>query len=232
MIGNIEGVDGVINNTVFRVFSEPTPVTETEQQRRARRTAGGEVDGESRQLARYVDRITSDYFTNLHSMMIYRLDRFGRGGHHRPFNDVGFPAVRIMEAHENYTRQHQNIRVENGIAYGDVIEGVDFDYAAKLTGVNAAVLASLAWAPPAPRDVRITGAVRPSATLRWTAPESGLVDGYRIYWRLTTEPQWTNWVYVGNVTEHTMHNMTIDNHLFGVAAVGRDGHESVVVFPR
>jgi Zn-dependent M28 family amino/carboxypeptidase len=232
MIGNIEGVDGVINNTVFRVFSEPTPVTETEQQRRARRTAGGEVDGESRQLARYVDRITSDYFTNLHSMMIYRLDRFGRGGHHRPFNDAGFPAIRIMEAHENYTRQHQDIRVQNGIAYGDVIEGVDFDYAAKLTGVNAAVLASLAWGPPAPREVRITGAVRPSATLRWTAPESAVVAGYRIYWRLTTEPQWTNWVYVGDVTEHTMHRLTIDNYLFGVAAVARDGNESVVVFPR
>ncbi|CAN5614438.1 M20/M25/M40 family metallo-hydrolase [soil metagenome] len=232
MIGNIEGVDGVINNTVFRVFSEPTPVTETEQQRRARRTAGGEVDGESRQLARYVDRITNHYFTNLRSMMIYRLDRFGRGGHHRPFNDAGFPAIRIMEAHENYTRQHQNIRVQDGIAYGDVIEGVDFDYAAKLTGVNAAVLASLAWGPPPPQDVRITGAVRPSATLRWAAPESAVVDGYRIYWRLTTEPQWTNWVYVGNVTEYTMNNLTIDNHLFGVAAVARDGNESVVVFPR
>jgi hypothetical protein len=232
MIGNIEGVDGVINNTVFRVFSEPTPVTETEQQRRARRTAGGEVDGESRQLARYVDRITSDYFTNLRSMMIYRLDRFGRGGHHRPFNDVGFPAIRIMEAHENYTRQHQDIRVEDGIAYGDVIEGVDFDYAAKLTGVNAAVLASLAWAPPPPQNARITGAVRPSAVLRWTGPESAVVAGYKIYWRLTTEPQWTNWVYIGNVTEYTMNNMTIDNYLFGVAAVARDGNESVVVFPR
>jgi Zn-dependent M28 family amino/carboxypeptidase len=232
MIGNIEGVDGVINNTVFRIFSEPTPVTETEQQRRARRTAGGEVDGESRQLARYVDRITREYFTNLNPMMIYRLDRFGRGGHHRPFNDAGFPAIRIMEAHENYVRQHQDIRVENGIAYGDVIEGVDFDYAAKLTGVNAAVLASMAWGPPAPRDVRITGAVRPSAILRWTAPESAVVAGYKVYWRLTTEPQWTNWVYVGNVTEHTMHNLTIDNYLFGVAAVARDGNESVVVFPR
>src|SRR5690606_26755298 len=142
--------DGVIENTVFRVFSEPTPVTETERERRARRTTGGEVDGISRQLARYVDRITSEYFRNLDAMMIYRLDRFGRGGHHRPFNDLGFPGVRIMEANENYTRQHQNIRVEDGIAYGDVIEGVDFEYARKLTGANIAVLASLAWAPPPP----------------------------------------------------------------------------------
>jgi Zn-dependent M28 family amino/carboxypeptidase len=232
MIGNIEGVDGVITNTVFRVFSEPTPATETEQQRRARRTTGGEVDGESRQLARYVDRITGAYFTNLRSMMVYRLDRFGRGGHHRPFNDAGFPAIRIMEAHENYTRQHQDIRVENGIAYGDVIDGVNFDYAAKLTGVNAAVLASLAWAPPAPREVRIAGAVQPSATLRWSAPASTVVDGYKVYWRLTTEPQWSHWVHVGDVTEYTMRNLNIDNYLFGVAAVARDGNESVVAFPR
>jgi hypothetical protein len=122
---------------------------------------GGEVDGPSRQVARYVERITDEYFTNLDAMMIYRLDRFGRGGHHRPFNDVGFPGVRIMETHEDYTRQHQDLRVEDGIEYGDVIEWVDFDYARRLTGVNVAVLASLAWAPPPPANVRIAGAVQP-----------------------------------------------------------------------
>ncbi|HSJ26312.1 MAG TPA: M20/M25/M40 family metallo-hydrolase [Longimicrobiales bacterium] len=232
MIGNIEGIDGVINNTVFRVFSEPTPVTETEQERRARRTRGGEVDGVSRQLARYVDRITSEYFTNLDAMMIYRLDRFGRGGHHRPFNDAGFPGIRIMEAHENYTRQHQNIRVEDGIEYGDVVEGVNFDYAARLTAVNVATLAALAWAPPPPDTVRLTGAVRPSATLNWTAVDSPALAGYKVYWRLTTEPQWTNWVYVGNITEYTLQNLIIDNYVFGVAAVARNGNESPVVFGR
>lgn len=232
MIGNIEGLDGVIENTVFRVFSEPTPVTETEQERRARRTAGGEVDGVSRQLARYVDRITHEYFTNLDAMMIYRLDRFGRGGHHRPFNDQGFPGVRIMEAHENYTRQHQDLRTEDGIAYGDVIEGVDFDYARKLTGVNAAVMAALAWAPPPPDSVRLRGAVRPSATLSWSAVDDPDLAGYKVYWRLTTEPQWTRWVYVGNVTEHVMENIVIDNYVFGVAAVGSNGNESVVMFGR
>ncbi|MHC4429817.1 MAG: M28 family peptidase, partial [Planctomycetota bacterium] len=159
MIGNIEGVDGVIENNTFRVFSEPTPITETDEQRRIRRFTGGEVDGPSRQLARYVDRITDLYFANLDAMMIYRLDRFGRGGHHRPFNDLGFPGVRIMETHENYTRQHQDLREENGIRYGDVIEGVDFDYAARLTGVNVATLAALAWAPPAPDNALIRGAV-------------------------------------------------------------------------
>jgi hypothetical protein len=232
MIGNIEGLDGVIENTVFRVFSEPTPVTESEQDRRSRRTRGGEVDGESRQLARYVDRITREYFTNLDAMMIYRLDRFGRGGHHRPFNDEGFPAVRIMEAHENYTRQHQDIRIENGIAYGDVIEGVDFDYARKLTGVNAAVMAALAWAPPPPDSVRIRGAVQPSTTLSWQPVDSPDLAGYRVYWRLTTEPRWTRSRFVADVTEHVLENIVIDNYVFGVAAVGRNGNESVVVFGR
>ena len=232
MIGNIEGLDGVIENTVFRVFSEPTPVTETERERRARRTAGGEVDGISRQLARYVERITREYFTNLDAMMIYRLDRFGRGGHHRPFNDLGFPGVRIMEAHENYTRQHQNIRTEDGIAYGDVVEGVNFDYARKLTGVNAAVLSALAWAPPPPDTVRIRGAVRPSTSVSWSAVNDPNLAGYKIYWRLTTAPQWTDWVFVGDVTEHVMENIIIDNYVFGVSAVGRNGNESVVVFGR
>jgi Zn-dependent M28 family amino/carboxypeptidase len=232
MIGNIEGLDGVIENTVFRVFSEPTPVTETERERRARRTSGGEIDGVSRQLARYVERITREYFTNLDAMMIYRLDRFGRGGHHRPFNDQGFPGVRIMEAHENYTRQHQNIRTEDGIAYGDVVEGVNFDYARKLTGVNAAVLSALAWAPPPPDTVRIRGAVRPSTTVSWSAVDDPDLAGYKIYWRLTTAPQWTDWVFVGNVTEHLMENIIIDNYVFGVAAVSRSGNESAVVFGR
>jgi hypothetical protein len=231
MIGNISGVDGVIENSTFRVFSEPTPVTETEQQRRTRRFTGGEVDGPSRQLARYVDRITGMYFLNLEAIMIYRLDRFGRGGHHRPFNDLGFPGVRIMETHENYTRQHQDIRVEDGTHYGDVIEGVDFTYAARLTGVNVATLASLAWAPPAPGNPLIRGAVQPSTTLSWDPVESPTLAGYKLYWRMTTAPQWTHSRYVGRTTEFTLAGMVIDNFLFGVASVGRDGNESVVAFP-
>jgi Zn-dependent M28 family amino/carboxypeptidase len=244
MIGNIEGIDGVIDNVTFRVFSEPTPVTEPDQQRLARRFTGGEVDGPSRQLARYIDRLTDMYVPNLDAKMIYRLDRFGRGGHHRPFNDAGFPGVRIMESHENYRRQHQDLRVERvmvkaadgkerevEVAYGDVIEGVDFDYAAKLTAVNAITLASLAWAPPPPDSVRIRGAVSPSTTLRWTRSASPNLAGYKIYWRETTEPQWTRWRFVGDVEEYTLENVVIDNYFFGVAAVGKDGNESVVVFP-
>jgi len=231
MIGNIQGVDGVIENSTFRVFSEPTPVTETDEQRRIRRFTGGEVDGPSRQLARYVDHITDLYFTNIDAIMIYRLDRFGRGGHHRPFNDAGFPGVRIMETHENYTRQHQDLRVENGIRYGDVLEGVDFDYAARLTGINATTLAALAWAPPAPGNARIRGAVQPSTTLRWDPVASPSLAGYKIYWRATTAPQWTHSRWVGPATEHTLEGMVIDNFLFGVTSVGKDGNESVVAFP-
>jgi len=231
MIGNIQGVDGVIDNTTFRVFSEPYPATATEAELRGYRTYGGEVDGPSRQLARYVDRITSTYFTNLDARMIYRLDRFGRGGHHRPFNDAGFAAVRLMETHENYERQHQDVRTENGIAYGDVLGGVDFDYAARLTSVDATVLAALAWAPPAPGNVQIGGAVRPSTTLAWDAVDAPGLAGYKVYWRDTTAPQWQHSRFVGKVTEFTLENLVIDNYLFGVASVGTDGNESVVSFP-
>lgn len=231
MIGNIHGIDGVIDNSTFRVFSEPTPVTETDEQRRRRRFTGGEVDGASRQLARYVDRITDQYFDNLDAKMIYRLDRFGRGGHHRPFNDAGFPGVRIMETHENYTRQHQDLRVENGVAYGDTIDGVDFDYAARLTAVNVATLAALAWAPQAPHDVAIAGAVRPSTTLYWSGVTGAELAGYKVHWRETTDAQWTRQRFVGKVTQHTLENVVIDNFFFGVSAVGRDGNESVVAFP-
>lgn len=232
MIGNIEGVDGVIDNSSFRVFSEPTPVTESEQARNQRRFEGGEVDGVSRQLARYVAKMTDTYFTNLNPIMIYRLDRFGRGGHHRPFNDAGFAGVRIMETHENYVRQHQNIRFENGISYGDVLEGVNFDYASRLTAVNAITMAGLAWAPPQPDQVRIGGAVQPSTTLQWDAVEDPNLVGYKIYWRDTTYPQWQHSRLVAaDLTEFTLEGMVIDNYLFGVASVGADGNESVVVFP-
>ena len=231
MIGNIEGIDGVIDNSSFRVFSEPTPATADERLRTWNRFYGGEVDGPSRQLARYIERLTSQYMDNLKAIMIYRLDRFGRGGHHRPFNDEGFPGVRIMETHENYNRQHQDIRTENGIEYGDVIKGVDFDYAARLTAVNAITLAALAWAPPPPQNLMIGGAVEPSTRLQWESPDGPNLAGYKVYWRETTAPQWQYSRFVGKVTDYTLENIIIDNYLFGVAAVGKDGNESVVVYP-
>ena len=232
MIGNIHGVDGVVDNTSFRVFSEPTPVTWDEQQQVWNRFYGGEVDGPSRQLARYIDRVTEMYMTNLDAIMIYRLDRFGRGGHHRPFNDAGFAGVRIMETHENYVMQHQDIRVEDGIAYGDVIDGVDFDYAAKLTGVNMLTLAGVASAPPAPTGLMIGGAVQPSTRLMWDPVDDPDLAGYKIYWRDTTSPQWQYSRWVGKETDYTLDNIIIDNFLFGVVSVGNNGSESLVQFPR
>jgi Zn-dependent M28 family amino/carboxypeptidase len=229
MIGNIKGVDGVIDNRTFRIFSEPVPPTETERQRRARRFYGGEVDGISRQLARYIYTTTKTYMPEMNPKMIYRLDRFGRGGHHRPFNDVGFAGIRIMEAHENYTQQHQDIRTENGIEYGDRLKFVNFEYAKKLTAVNAINLASIASAPPSPKNVGIGGIVEASAKLKWDKVNGA--KGYKIYWRDTTSPTWDNFKYVENTTEFTLDGIVLDNYFFGVSAVGKDGHESIVSFP-
>ncbi|MBT8289176.1 MAG: M28 family peptidase [Bacteroidia bacterium] len=229
MIGNIKGVDGVIDNRTFRIFSEPVPPTETERQRRSRRFYGGEVDGISRQLARYVHKTTLTYMPEMNPMMVYRLDRFGRGGHHRPFNDVGYAGIRIMEAHENYTQQHQDIRIENGIAYGDTFEHVNFEYAKKLTAVNAINLASIAAAPPPPENVKIGGIVEPSVKFKWDKVDGA--SGYKIYWRDTTSPTWDHSRYVGDVGEFTLEGIVIDNFFFGVASVNAEGYESMVVFP-
>jgi len=229
MIGNIKGVDGVIDNRTFRIFSEPVPPTETETQRRARRFYGGEVDGISRQLARYIHENVITYMPEMNPMLVYRLDRFGRGGHHRPFNDAGFAGIRIMEAHENYTQQHQDIRLENDIAYGDTFEHVNFPYAKKLTAVNAINLASLASAPPPPENLEIGGIVKPSVKFKWEKVDGA--TGYKIYWRDTTSPTWDYSRFVGDVSEFTLDGIVIDNFFFGVASVGKNGYESMVVFP-
>jgi len=231
MIGNIKGIDGIIDNRSFRIFSEPVPANETENERKARRFYGGEVDGISRQLARYVHKNVKKYMPEMNPMMIYRLDRFGRGGHHRPFNDLGFAGIRIMEAHENYVMQHQDIRLENGIAYGDVIEGVDFNFAKKLTSVNAINLASLAWAPPSVKKLSIGGIVEASVKFTWEKVQDPDVIGYKIYWRDTTSPVWENERYVGDVNKYTLKGIVIDNFYFGIATVGKNGYESPVVFP-
>jgi len=232
MIGNIAGIDGVVDNTVFRVFSQAVPLPEFQPERWDYRRYGGEVDGPSRQLARYIDRITDDYFVNLDAIMVYRLDRFGRGGHHTPFNNAGFTGVRLMEAHEHYDRQHQNIRTnDEGRFLGDVIDYVDFDFAARMTAVNASVLTALAKAPRAPSEVSIGGGNRPTARLQWTMSDEPHLAGYKVYWRETTEAQWTNSRYIGMVDTWAFENLVIDNYLFGVAAVSVDGNESVISFP-
>ncbi len=229
IVGNIEGQNGVVDNTHVRVFSESPAATTTEEDLRRMRFFGGEVDGPSRQVARYVDHIAEAYMPNFDVMMIYRLDRFGRGGDHRAFNDLGFPAVRVTEPNETYTRQHQDLRAEDGIAYGDVLDKVNFPYLASVTALNAASLASLAWAPAAPDSVTIAGAVRPSATLRWQRVPGAA--GYKVYWRETTLPTWNHWLWAGDATEKEMTDLVVDNYFFGVASVGANGDESPVVFP-
>ncbi len=243
MIGNTCGITGVCNNTTARVFSEATRPMETAREARLRRFTGGEVDGPSRNLARTIDRMADQYLRNLDVMMVYRLDRFGRGGHHTPFTEVGYPGVRIMETNEHYDRQHQDLRTGthpdgSPRPFGDTVEYVDFQYAAKLTALNAVVLAGLAGAPAPPSTVAISGAVQPSTTLAWDRPDAAQnpqLAGFRVWWRLTTEPQWQWSVYVSDSgaarQQYTLENVVIDNYLFGVSAVAADGSESPVVFP-
>lgn len=229
MIGNIRGQNGVIDNQSVRVFSEATRIMETEEERRWRRFFGGENDGPSRNLARYIAAMAEKHLPHLEVMMVYRLDRFGRGGHHRPFNEAGYPAVRLMETNEHYHRQHQDLRTENGIRYGDTLDGVDFDYARSVTGLNVIALAGLASAPEPPKEVTLTGQVSPDTTLAWEKVPNA--SGYRVYWRLTTDAQWRWSLPVGDVSQYTLKNIVIDNYLFGVASVSATGMVSPVVFP-
>lgn len=229
MVGNIQGQSGVVDNTRIRVFSEGTRTLETQAEADSRRYNGGEVDSPSRNLARFIDRIADRYLTNLDVEMIYRTDRYGRGGDQVAFLRLGFPAVRITEGSENYDRQHQDLRTENGVVYGDTIEGVDFDYLAQATRLNIATMAAMARAPAPPTGVTIAGAVQPDTTLRWTAVPGAA--GYRVWWRSTTAPQWTHSRWAGPTTELVLRGVVIDDFFFGVSAVSADGYESPVVFP-
>jgi Zn-dependent M28 family amino/carboxypeptidase len=233
IVGNTHGENGVHDNTTVRVFAEGTKAVETPAQAKRRRYNGGEVDSPSRNLARFVARLAEHYVTNLEVRMVYRTDRYGRGGDQVPFLEAGFPAVRFSEAHENYTRQHQDLRVEHGVRYGDTIDGVDFPYLAQVTRLDAVALAALANAPAPPKGVAIEGAVTPHTTVKWQ-PASG-VAGYRVWWRDTTEPHWRHSRYVPASAQPAgslrLENVVIDDWFFGVSAVSEDGYESPVVFP-
>ena len=231
IVGNTHGDDGVVHNTTVRVFSEGTKAVETAEQADRRRYNGGEVDSPSRNIARYMVPLAERYLKNLQVRMVYRTDRFGRGGDQVEFLKAGYPAVRVTEARENYTRQHQDLRVENGIRYGDRIDGVDFDYLAQVTRLNVVTLAALASAPMPPSGVTIDGAVSSDTTVKWNAAPGA--TGYRVQWRDTIAPQWQHSVLVpGNAnTQTVLKNVVIDDWFFGVSSISADGIESPVVFP-
>ncbi len=196
------------------------------------RTGGTENDGESRQLARYVHKTVEKFMPELNPIMIYRLDRFGRGGHHRPFNDEGIAGIRIMEAHENYNRQHNDIRIEDGVSYGDVLTGVNFEYAAKLTAVNAISLANIASSPKPPENIKIGGIVQPSVKFKWEEPKDSSVVGYKVYWRETTSSTWDYSRIIDKTDNFKLEGIVIDNYIFGISSINSEGFESIVSFPQ
>ncbi|MBD0371437.1 MAG: M28 family metallopeptidase [Pyrinomonadaceae bacterium] len=233
IVGNTLGGNGVRDRRTIRVFSEGVPTNETPQEANVRRGVGGENDSASRQLARFIKEAASSYVPSSNVMMVYRRDRYLRGGDHIPFLERGFAAVRFTEPNEDYHHQHQNVRVENGIRYGDLPEFVDFAYIAQVARVNAASLALLAMAPARPKNVGIvTARLTNDTDLKWDANAEPDLLGYEIVWRDTTSPVWTNARLVGNVTSYTMTGMSKDNYFFGVRAVDREGNRSPVSYPR
>ena len=228
IIGNSHGDDGTVNAAQVRVFSEGTRDLETDAEARAIRYNGGEIDSPSRNLARFIATLAPRYLGSFNARLVYRTDRYGRGGDHVPLLAAGFPAVRLTEGAENYTREHQNIRVENGIAYGDVIEGVDFAYLAQVTRLNVISMAALVMAP-APPSVSIGGAVTYDTDLSWSAVPGAV--SYRAWWRDSLDPAWTHSRTAGNVTAIKLERINLDDWLFGVSAISADGYESPVAFP-
>ena len=233
IVGNTLGGNGVRDRGTIRVFSEGVPSNETAAEANTRRSVGGENDAPARQLARFIKENGETYVPQLKVMMVYRRDRYLRGGDHMPFVERGFPAVRFTEVNEDYRHQHQNVRIENGVQYGDLPEFVDFAYIANVARVNAASLAMLALAPSRPKGVGIlTARLSNDTDLKWDPNDEPDLAGYEIVWRDTTSPVWTNSKAVGNVSTFTMKGMSKDNFFFGVRAVDKAGNRSPASYPR
>jgi len=226
--------DSQRNPHIVRVFSEGVASTATPDELQRIRALGGESDGPSRQLARYVAEVATEYLSaaDFHAMLVFRHDRYLRGGDHSSFNEQGFAAVRLTEYRENYNHQHQNVRTENGIEYGDLPKFVDYAYTANVARLNAATLGSLASAPAPPADVRLlTKQLQNDSTLEWKVSPGGLATGYEVLWRDTTAPDWQHGKNVGNVTKVTV-PVSKDNVVFGVRAVDAKGHRSLAIVPQ
>lgn len=232
IIGSSLGGNGVRDPHAVRVFSEGVPSNETTQEAATRRSVGGENDSQSRQLARFIKETSERYTPSMKVWMIYRRDRYGRGGDHQPFLERGYAAVRFTEPNENYHHQHQNVRIENGIQYGDLPQFDDFKYIADVARVNAASLAALALAPARPKNVVFPIGLSDDTVIKWEANKEPDVAGYEIVWRDTTAATWTNSRAVGNVLTFTMKGMSKDNYFFGVRAIDKEGNRSPVTYPK
>jgi hypothetical protein len=217
--------------SIVRVFSEGLPQAATEQDIQRIRSLGGENDSTSRQLARYIADVGKTYDTGVKPMLVFRLDRYLRGGDHSSFNQEGFAAVRFTELRENFNHQHQNVRMDNGVEYGDLPKFVDYEYVAHVARLNAATLASLASAPAPPANVHLlVKGLQNSSTLTWEASPGGLATGYEMLWRSTSSPDWENVLKVGSTTRITL-QISKDESIFAVRALDRAGHRSLAVVP-
>lgn len=233
IVGSSLGGNGVRDRRSLRVFAEGVPSNETPEEAATRRSVGGENDSPARQLARFIKEAAAPHLPGFRVQMVYRRDRYLRGGDHIPFLEQGYPAVRFSEPNEDYDHQHQNVRTEKGVRYGDLPEFVDFAYVAQVARVNCAALAALALAPARPADVRIlTRRLTNDTDLQWAANAEPDLAGYEVVWRETTEAEWTHSLPVGRATSHTVKGMSKDNYFFGVRAVDRQGNRSPVSYPR
>ena len=230
MGSNNSNETNIIDNTKIRVFSEGLPAYELDKKANTIRNLGTENDGAARQLARYVKETGERYVPNLEVVMIYRNDRYLRGGDHTPYVQRGYAAVRFTEMNENYTRQHQDVRAEKGIQYGDLVEHIDFEYLRKNTAMNLASLANLAKSPGKPLDVKVEVRRLTNMTnLSWTAPKSGKPKGYFVLMRETTAPQWQKKFFTTDTKIELPYSK--DNYFFAVQSVSADGNESLAEIP-
>ncbi|MDN5200854.1 M28 family metallopeptidase [Fulvivirgaceae bacterium BMA10] len=231
IVGNtISSNTNIKDSTRVRVFSETIPAFETDNMRRLRRRTGAENDSKSRQLARYIKELGESYVENFEVVLNYRTDRFLRGGDHTPFSRNGFTAIRMCEINENFVHQHQDIRVEDGIQYGDLPEFVDYNYTAKVARVNLAAMANLAYAPYEPQNVGLKFNLNNNTTLVWDKPKGKEPAGYNILLRETYQSNWEQKIYVTDTTATIPYSK--DNYFFAVQSVDADGHSSLPVFPR